>query len=109
MNKPISLKNQKEFNEVNSMGKKLHGTHFIAIISKSDGQLHLGLKVSRKMGNAVKRNKIRRWFKELTKLTTKNIASITGCKIILIPKKSIISITYQTLLKDFESVFRQFL
>lgn len=127
--KIISLKNQKEFNIVSKVGKKIHGKHFICVLSnimssrnghssypgpsnKPNGwiphqvrddihQIYLGLKVSRKMGNAVTRNKIKRWFRNIIRQFVKDNPKYIGYNFILIPKKSITSITYQELLEDF--------
>ena len=86
-----SLKNQKEFDLVNKLGKKFHSPYFITIIAKnstklfaklnvkgnidnlckksseilynSSNTLLFGMKVGKKLGNAVIRNKIKRRIK----------------------------------------------
>lgn len=147
--KIISLKNQKEFDQVSKAGKKIHGKYFIMVFTPSHckeklsldvaiqknlskleqtpslraqnsnnkdkslpqhkgNYIYLGLKVSRKMGNAVTRNKIKRWFKEaMRKLATDN-PKYTGYSFILIPKKAIISTTYKEFLENIESQIKSF-
>jgi len=103
----ISLKNQREFDEVNAAGQKIHGKFFIAIRSKQSLPhqqcVYLGLKVSRKMGNAVKRNKIKRWFREIIRKLAHEDPKYLGLSFILIPKKSIASTNFQALLEDFKN------
>ena len=94
-----SLKNQKEFDLVNKLGKKFHSPYFITIIAKnstklfaklnvkgnidnlckksseilynSSNTLLFGMKVGRKLGNAVIRNKIKRRIRHLVRLLSK--------------------------------------
>lgn len=110
--KIISLKNQKEFDAVNKSGRKIYGKHFIMIhsskydLEKQDidkKSIYLGLKVSRKVGNAAQRNKIKRRFREIVRVIAKDNPQYMNHSFILIPKKTINSITYQELLGDITS------
>lgn len=111
--KIISLKNQKEFNAVNKLGKKIYSKHFIMVYAKecagllqnlnsktNSSNVYLGLKVSRKVGNAVKRNKIKRRFREIARQIVKDNPEYNGYSFIFIPKHSFTTVTYQESLEN---------
>src|SRR5580692_9112205 len=62
----MRLRRRVEFLEVQAQGTKLHGRHLLALARKrSDSELgRLGLTVTKKVGNAVVRNRIRRLVRE---------------------------------------------
>jgi len=65
--KEMRLRRRAEFVEVQSHGQKLHGRHVIALARKrSHSELagRLGITVTKKVGNAVVRNRIRRLVRE---------------------------------------------
>lgn len=126
----LSLKNQKAFDKANKLGKKNHSKSMILITyfeknndavlptnnseqdivssheeivsSHSKILIHLGLKISKKIGKAVTRNKIRRRIKaiiyELPKVIVAN--KIHNRVIVIIPKKGLDKIPYQSLKEE---------
>jgi ribonuclease P protein component len=71
ISKQMRLRRRTEFLEVQSQGTKLHGRHILAIAKRRDavdGQARpcgrLGVTVTRKVGNAVVRNRIKRLLRE---------------------------------------------
>ncbi len=46
-------------------GRRYHTTHFVVIVNPGETYSRLGLTVSRKVGNAVCRNQLKRWMREL--------------------------------------------
>ena len=97
----ISLKNQKEFDAVNRAGKKFVGKFMIVVIAPHDTSTHLGLKVGRKFGNAIMRNK----FKRRIRAIVYDFSKIhTGSSFIIIPKSYATKANYQELLKDFHKI-----
>jgi ribonuclease P protein component len=69
--KEMRLRRRAEFVVVQSEGLKLHGRHVLALARKrSDSQLpgRLGLTVTKKVGNAVVRNRIKRMLREWMRL-----------------------------------------
>lgn len=130
-----SLKDQKEFNLVNKLGKKFDSPYFIAIIAtnstkffaklnvkgniddkttqvqlckKSGEILHnssntllFGMKVGKKLGNAVIRNKIKRRIRHLVRLLSKESKfKQNSWAMIVVPRKGFEQIEFATLLSE---------
>ncbi|WP_341754585.1 MULTISPECIES: ribonuclease P protein component [unclassified Candidatus Tisiphia] len=130
-----SLKNQKEFNLVNKLGKKFHSPYFITIIAKnstkffaklnvkgniddkttqvqlckksseilhnSSNTLLFGMKVGKKLGNAVIRNKIKRRIRHLVRLLSKESKfKQNSWAMIVVPRKGFEQIEFATLLSE---------
>lgn len=65
-----------EFLRLAASGNKLHTAHFIIVWDATDGaSLRLGITVSRKVGNAVVRNSIKRKVRENFRLHKENFFS----------------------------------
>ncbi|MCZ6901652.1 MAG: ribonuclease P protein component [Rickettsia endosymbiont of Ixodes persulcatus] len=92
-----SLKNQKEFELINKLGKKFHEKYFILVIAKnlpkifleSKYNVFLGIKVSKKLNKkAVVRNKIKRRIRHLIRIIVSD-SKLKAIKLamIIIPRK----------------------
>jgi len=71
ISKEMRLRRRAEFVAVQSDGKKLHGRHVLALAKKrSDPETNgrLGITVTKKVGNAVVRNRIKRLVREWMRL-----------------------------------------
>lgn len=67
ISKEMRLRRRGDYLEVQSTGRKLHGRHLLALVHRRpDPTLagRLGITVTRKVGNAVVRNRIRRLVRE---------------------------------------------
>ena len=63
------LLNRKDFVNLNRLGKRYHTGHFTVIFKKNRlGITRLGITISKKTGNAVERNKIKRLVREFYRL-----------------------------------------
>ena len=64
------LRDARDFQRVNRSGVRRAGTHFVVVVApaRGDTQVKLGLAVSRRVGNAVERNRVKRqvreWFRQ---------------------------------------------
>ncbi|WP_341755351.1 ribonuclease P protein component [Candidatus Tisiphia endosymbiont of Ptychoptera albimana] len=131
-----SLKNQKEFDLVNKLGKKFHSPYFITIIAKNSAKLFaklnvkgnidnlckksseilynssntllFGMKVGKKLGNAVIRNKIKRRIRHLVRLLSKESKfKQNSWAMIVIPRKGFEQIEFATLLSELYKIVSQ--
>lgn len=59
------LSNSQQFRKVYDQGQRFHTSYFSAFILKNDiGELRIGITVTRKIGNAVVRNRCKRRLRE---------------------------------------------
>jgi ribonuclease P protein component len=103
-----SLKNQAAFDRANKIGKRQNSRFFLMIShmhesDKSANTVHLGLKISKKMGKAVVRNKIRRRLKSLMRAATKALPeNIWASRVfVIIPRKGLDLVKYSELEEEF--------
>ena len=62
----LRLRKRADFLRLSHAGKKLHQSHFIVIYLRTqDGSCRFGITVSRKVGNAVTRNRVKRLVREI--------------------------------------------
>lgn len=60
------LAKRREFLRVYESGRKLFSRHAVLFLARNDlGQSRLGITVTRKAGNAVVRNRLKRWTREV--------------------------------------------
>ena len=65
----MTLKNEKEFSIIYQKGQKKHTKYVIIIFLKNKlNEKRFGFVASKKTGNAVKRNRIKRLFREVVRL-----------------------------------------
>lgn len=85
----LTIKTDNEFKRVRRLGRRITGTIAAAIVLiKQTGRSRIGVIVSRKLCNAVKRNRIRRIFKEAFRYTEKDFSRPVD--VIIYPKNGAI-------------------
>ncbi len=83
--KAARLLARKEFLAIQKQGKRSHSRHFVIITSHSGNKRpRLGITASRKFGNAIARNKLKRRLREIFRLQQEKLE--TGYDILIIPK-----------------------
>ncbi|MDZ7698974.1 MAG: ribonuclease P protein component [Deltaproteobacteria bacterium] len=80
------LLNRSDFVNLNRFGKRYHTNHFVVIGKRNElGITRLGVTVGKKVGNAVRRNRIKRLVREFFRLHKTHFPQ--GYDIVIIAKK----------------------
>ena len=106
MKKEMRIKKNKEFQEVFKKGKSFANRQFIVYVLKKDKQdtVRIGLSVSKKVGNAVTRNQIKRFIRQ-TFLQLKDDLHI-GKDYVIIARKPTAEMGMHEIKKSLEHVFK---
>ncbi|MCK9443759.1 MAG: ribonuclease P protein component [Tissierellaceae bacterium] len=105
MDKVNRLRSNMEFKKVYSGGKNYWNKYLIIYVRKNNlNYTRIGYSISKKVGNSVVRNKIRRRMKEIYRLKLNNIKE--GYDIIIIPKRNAVNISYLELESAMLHIFK---
>lgn len=96
MKKVYSLKTNEEFKKVYKEGKNYWNRNLILYIKGNDLEYNrIGYSITKKVGNSVVRNRVRRRLKEIYRLNADGFKS--GYDMIIIPKNNTRDISYREL------------
>lgn len=96
MEKKYRLRKNMEFKRVFSGGKNYWNRNLILYVRKNKlDESRYGITITKKIGNAVVRNKIRRRIKEIYRLNLNRIKN--GYDLIFVPKKNIVDLSFKEL------------
>ena len=96
MKKVYRLRSNMEFKKVYNGGKSYWNRNVVLYVRKNDVEnTRVGYSITKKIGNSVVRNKIRRRMKEVYSLNFDNLKS--NYDLIFIPKRNIVDISYKEL------------
>ncbi len=98
---PQRLKRRAEFLRVAAKGRKapVHGLVLQALARDDDGPARIGFTVTKKVGNAVIRNRTRRRLKEAARLLLRE-RKVTGVDLVLIGRDATRKRDFSTLMND---------
>jgi ribonuclease P protein component len=93
------LLNRKDFVNLNKTGKRHHSAHFTLITHNNRlGKTRLGITASRRTGNAVRRNRIKRLIREYFRLHKHQFPQ--GFDVVIVAKKGAGDLEYREVQKE---------
>lgn len=99
------IRKQKDFFHLYKEGKRFRGKYFTLIyLSSASSVSRMAVVVSKKVGNAVKRNKIKRWMRTLFR-RNKSLLN-HPMDIVIITKKEILDSSWQKLKEEYFSALK---
>ncbi|WP_438433611.1 ribonuclease P protein component [Gorillibacterium sp. sgz500922] len=107
MIKEHRLRKREDFNRVYRRGKSTANLQFVLYFlpQREPGPFRLGVSVSKKLGNAVVRNSIRRRMKEIVRLNADKIQP--GLDVVIIARKPVASMDYAEMERSLLHVIRR--
>ena len=103
-----TLKKKSDFNRVYSTGRSKATNHLVLYwLKNNENKNRYGFSISKKIGKAVIRNKIRRRLKEIIRDVEKKKNIYLGYDIIFIARKPVIKLNYHDLSKDVYNLFKK--
>lgn len=105
---PTRLKKRKQFVHIAQKGRKIISSGLILqfIENKKPGVLNVGFTVTKKIGNAVIRNRVRRRLREVVRLGLQDFDK-TGYDFVLIGRGSTVNRPFDKLQRDFATALSQ--
>jgi len=92
-----------EFKRLFDLGDKYHSKHLIVFtMQKKDGPTRLGLTVSRKVGGAVVRNRLKRQLREIFRLSLSK--NIKNTDIMIVVKRNASLLDYSLLNQELSAI-----
>jgi ribonuclease P protein component len=116
----LRIKQRREFLQVQQGGRKHHVRHFIVFVSPRSTRepagaptdpsptlvpTRLGITVTRKIGNAVERNRIKRLVREVFRLHRARLPE--GLDLVWVAKQQAAQASFADVLADFEALARR--
>ena len=94
------IKKRKDFLHLYKKGKRYRGKYFnLVYLSNASGFSRMAVVVSKKVGNAVKRNKIKRWMRTLYRRNKPLL--LNSLDVVFIAKREILEATWAKLQDDY--------
>lgn len=94
-----------QFQRAYRFGRRIETPHFVLYYLPNDSGCHrLGITASKKMGNAIQRNRLKRIFREVFRNCP--LPGIPNLDIIVNTKKSATTCSYQTMETQFRAIFQ---
>lgn len=92
------VRRRREYLAVQRRGAKIHLQHILAFVQANEGGRRVGITVSGKVGNAVCRNRIKRFLREAWRHSKQALPE--GMDIVLIAKRNAVEATYGNLVNE---------
>ena len=86
------LRHRRDFLRAQAQGKRLHTRHFgLVLAPTAEGHPRLGLVVSRRLGKAVQRNRVKRLLREFFR---RHKSGLPAVDLVIMAKKGAAALTY---------------
>jgi ribonuclease P protein component len=93
-----------EYQRLSASGKKFHTSHFIVVWSEDGtGRARIGITASRKVGNAVSRNRVKRLVREYFRLNKQQFVAVDFN---IIARRGSDSLTFHELSRELEKALQ---
>ena len=100
------LKKRYQFNYVYKFGEHFSGEHIVLyVVSSKTKNIKVGLAVTKKVGHAVVRNRIRRRLREIIKAKISTLKQSNN--IIVVARDNISSASFETLTNEFSKLLKK--
>jgi len=102
--KDVRLLKRAQFLTLSKQGKKIHTGYFIAAVLDGTGQNNrIGITVSKKVGNAVERNRIKRIIREYFRHRKDSLTGIRDINIIA--RKGLTTLSNRQIIEELDKLF----
>ena len=101
------IRRRAEFQRVFESGQRVHGRFMTVLVAPNQaGTARLGIVASKKLGDAVHRNRAKRLIREAFRRTAP-AADGAGLDVVVIPRRELFDAAYSTLENDFRAALRR--
>lgn len=101
------VRRKAEFQQVFDFGLRVPSRYFTLLVAQRSGNTaRLGIVASRKLGDAVRRNRAKRLIREVFRLNTPLQAG-EGIDLVVIPRRELLAAPLSELEKDFRGAWRR--
>jgi ribonuclease P protein component len=101
------LRRKGEFQQVFDSGVRLSSRYFTLLFTAAPGRsARLGVVASRKLGDAVRRNRAKRLIREVFR-RNRSIAGDTGVDLVVIPRRELFTARFEDLDHEFRAACRR--
>jgi len=101
------VRRRDEFQRVFDSSQRAKGRYFTVLVAPNDGRTQrLGIVASRKLGDAVRRNRAKRLIREVFRRSDL-LPSGKGLDVVVIPRRELFDAAYSSLESDFRDTFRR--
>ncbi len=105
MQKQFRLKRRSAFSYVYKKGEKSSSRHLLLLYTKSRSGMKIGISVSKKVGGAVIRNRVKRLIREGIDLVLPQVQ--TGYTYVIVARSTAAECDYKTICEDVKSIFEK--
>ena len=100
------IRNKKDFSEIYKKGRRLKGQYFVLVFAPNGlNYSRLGVVVSKKVGQATVRNRVKRRFRELFR---RNKALLPGnFDLVLIARPEVVQLDWQKMKEEYRALIRR--